>query len=474
MEDVISKYLKLKQGLRTEVKVDYDMNYYSILETYSSFANTCGGVIYLGIKEDNPNIILGVDKLDEIKKDFFTTLNNYQKISKNILKDSDFKVIDINGKHIIEIHVPEANIYDKPIYLHGNVTNSYKRNYEGDFKLNQIELIQMLDDAKVLSKDSLANKKNFGFEVLDLLTLKEFRNDLNNSNPNNIFINESDEDFLVKFGLMTLNQDNKFVLNNAGLLLFSLPGYIRQINPDYFFDYQEKNNLDDETWTNRITTDDIDYVGNLYNFYKRVLKQLITNLPKPFMLEGVKDSGEENLMFMIREAFINALTNANYISGASLKIIKTKDKIVFTNTGKLKIPYQDAIKYGNSDPRNKTLMIVFRNLKLCERGGTGLPKIFNIADKLNLYPPMLVEDSVLNTTTLTIYIKFLDTNKNIDSSKGILNYLKEYPEFISISDLARELNMNRTTVSAIVNGLIDKDIITTNGRSTKGKKIKLK
>ncbi len=464
-------YMNLKEGLNIEMKKAADSLPKSLWETYSSFANTNGGTIYLGIDEGNPNIIVGVEKINEIKKDFFTILNNPQKVNKNILKENDFQIVNVDGKCIVEINVPEANIYDKPIYLNGSVINSYKRNFEGDFKLNQIELIEMIDDANVLSRDGLANKMNFGIEAVDLATLNDFRDSLNKSNPNNIFIDEGNEDFLIKFGLMVPNDNGKYVLNNAGLLLFSYPGYIRQINSDYFLDYQEKNNFEDDYWTNRITTDDIDYVGNLYNFFTKVLKELTSNLPKPFLLEGVKDSGEENLIFMMREAFLNSLTNANYISGSAIKIIKTKDRIVFKNSGKLKIPYKDAIKYGNSDPRNKTLMSVFRNLKLCDRGGTGLPRIFKISEKLKLYKPALVEDSIENTTTLTIYLK--TDNYSNDNAQSILNYLKNHQEFISISQLANELNINRTTTSMIVNDLIDNGIIVTNGQLTKGKKIKL-
>ena len=60
----------------------------SLWESYSSFANTDGGVILLGVKEvDHRFSIAGVPKAATLIKRFWDGVNNREKVSVNILFD---------------------------------------------------------------------------------------------------------------------------------------------------------------------------------------------------------------------------------------------------------------------------------------------------------------------------------------------------------------------------------------------------
>ena len=65
-----------------------------------------GGIILLGIDEvDNELIITGVENVDKVIKDFWSTLNG-EKINKNILKNEDLELIKIDNKSVKKINIP--------------------------------------------------------------------------------------------------------------------------------------------------------------------------------------------------------------------------------------------------------------------------------------------------------------------------------------------------------------------------------
>lgn len=97
--------------------------------TYSAFANTHGGWLILGITEHrDKNLpekfeVVGISDIPKIKDQLGSQLDNPEKVSRNLLTDDDVYTVDINGKPVLVIHVPEADYRQKPIFLHKNKVN---------------------------------------------------------------------------------------------------------------------------------------------------------------------------------------------------------------------------------------------------------------------------------------------------------------------------------------------------------------
>lgn len=118
----------------------------SLWETYSAFANTKGGLILLGVEEHRDKSLHPVDLPDVsgILQDFWEIINDPDKVSANILNDSDVREVNLEGKHIIVIRVPRAPLRDLPVYLGSSPQNgTFWRSGEGDFRCSPEAVLRM-------------------------------------------------------------------------------------------------------------------------------------------------------------------------------------------------------------------------------------------------------------------------------------------------------------------------------------------
>ena len=81
-------------------------------ETYSSFANTDGGTILLGVKEENHKFsVVGVDDARKILNDFWNTVHG-EKVSAVVVYEHDVRIETVGGKQIVVVEVPRADRAD--------------------------------------------------------------------------------------------------------------------------------------------------------------------------------------------------------------------------------------------------------------------------------------------------------------------------------------------------------------------------
>ena len=119
----------------------------SIWETYSAFANASGGIIVLGAEELEDKSLHALGLLDPqwLIEDFLTILNDPVRVSANILRDEDIRVHQVDGKEIVSITVPEADVSVKPIFIDGDpYRGSYCRCGEGDYRCSADKVDAML------------------------------------------------------------------------------------------------------------------------------------------------------------------------------------------------------------------------------------------------------------------------------------------------------------------------------------------
>ena len=241
-------------------------------ESYSAMANTDGGKILLGAKElkDGSLEFLGINNIDRVQKDFWTTINNPQKVNKNILNDADLQVINCQEKYLILINIPRVSRTIKPIYIGQNpLTGTYLRYHDSDIKANEDIVKHFLADAINESNDTFI-VEGFTMDDIDMDSLKAYRNIYKSTKLNHPWIELDDKEFLIQLGGYKKDRKNQTEgLTLAGLLMFGKFRSILDGVPNYLVDYQEQTENPEDRWIDRITTVG-SWSGNLFDFSQKV------------------------------------------------------------------------------------------------------------------------------------------------------------------------------------------------------------
>ena len=410
-------------------------------ETYSAFANTRGGTIYLGIKEKNGKFLVsGVNNPDKVIKEFWDNLNNNKKASMNILSDNDVRVEKIDGKDVIKIFVPRADRRQKPIFIGDNPYNdnkhsgTFRRNHSGDYKCNKQEVDRMIADSSDISQDSVI-LEGFGIEDLNVKSVRSYKNRLESKNPNHPWLDLDMKQFLYKIGAYGKNRaTGEEGITYAGLLMFGEDREITDEFPKYFLDYREKSMDSNIRWENRVTSNSGLWSGNIYDFYFMIINELTMNLKVPFKIVNGIRQDSTLLHEAIREALANTLIHADYRVERGIVVEKGENYFKFSNPGTLRVSLEEAVDGGISDPRNENIFKMFNLLGIGERAGSGIGKIAKIWNDENWIKPQLKESFSPDRVELVLSMVSADEkvgNENADDDVTKLDKKSLIDEILS-------------------------------------------
>ena len=381
----------------------------SLWETYSSFANTIGGTIVLGIKEhrnksveDGKFEIRGVGDADKMLKTFWDTINS-DKVSRNILVDEDVECVNYEDKTLLIVHVPQASYTMRPIYINKNlIGGTFKRNYEGDYHCTDDEVKSMLRDANENGNDGVLIE-HYDMNDIDLPTLHAYRNRFEVRNVDHAFNQLDDKDFLRNMGGYTTDRSiRREGLTMAGLLMFGKGLSVRDRFDNLRMDYIDKTNLvGDIRWSDRLTYDGM-WENNLYNFFTRVVPKLTADLKRPFRLEGLERIDDTPVHKAVREGMTNMIIHADLCITGVLKVEKYDKEFVFSNPGSLKLPIADIMRGGNSKARNPRIQNMLRMIGYGDNIGSGYPTILKTWKEQNWRKPTLLDRTELRQVDLTL------------------------------------------------------------------------
>ena len=457
-----------------------------VWKTYSAFANTYGGTILLGIVEHLKEKdlqkrfqIVGVEDSRKIVTDFWNTINS-NKVNENILSDSDVEVINVDGKKVVCIHVPQADWSIKPIFLNNDIyKGTFRRNHEGDYHCKERQVKAMIRDSFEDGNDGIL-LEHYTMDDIDLDSLHRYRNLFRVWNTDHVWNEIDDKSFLRNLGGYIVNrEEGKEGLSLAGLMMFGNGLPIRERLGNFRMDYLNFCNLiGEERYSDRLTYDGR-WENNLYQFFSIVLPKMTFDLPRPFRMEGMQRVDDTPQHKAVREAFTNAIIHADLMMDAGiLRIEKHDDKLCFRNPGLLRLPLEQIYEGGNSKARNPRIQNMLRMVGFGENIGSGFPQIITAWKETKWGEPELKNKIELDEVELVLPLgKVANVVKDVvkdvvkeltERQQVILNLIKEDPS-LSANEMSQKTGLTSRTIQRDLAVLHEKGILYREGGRKDGR-----
>ena len=412
-----------------------------------AFANTDGGVIYLGI-DDQGNLV-GIENVDET----YTRLTNG--IRDAIAPDvTMFVRYVLQDNQVIRIEVGEGSY--KPYYLKAKglkPNGVYVRQGTSSVQASPEQIRQMIKESDGdVYEDSRCLEQDLTFEA-----------------AREAFRRYGVEFSAEKYRALGITAND--VYTNLALLLSDQCLHTTKIAV-----------FKDEFCTE--FRDSKEFGGSVFKQFENSVNYLAlcnktVSTIKGVLRTDVQDYPEE----AIREALLNALVHRDYSFSGSIIINVNDSKMEFISLGGL-LPglSTEDIRIGVSQPRNKKLAEVFHRLRLIESYGTGIRRIFKLYENCPIQPTIEVTANafklmlpnrnaggMISETTAEITEKVPVTVT--PQMKTVLDYLAEYGEMTD-EELQELLNIKKTRAYLLARQMHENGLIEIVGRGA-GKKYRL-
>lgn len=378
----------------------------------SSFTNTEGGDVVLGIQKGEPqNSILGLQNPDQTISEIWNNMSNPNKISRRAVNNDSISKYQVDDK----------------------LENTFLRTGDGDRKATDEEISAMLKNTSVNSDSQSA--EGMTLDDLDPDTLVKFKDRVSSRFPSHNFMRMPNEDFLVRIGAARKNRKlNTFELLTGTVLMIGKTNAIKELFPHFHLDYFEFDSQENSRWIYRIS--DNDYLNkeiNLYSFFESVVGRFEKLVDEPFILteDLLRAADTGSTLISLREALINSLIHSDYqMSNSSVRIEFCNGQFTFLNPGQMLIPADEFFEGGNSQPRNEVLMKLFNIAGFSERQGFGGYQILFSSQQRASKLPVIQTD--LKKTKLIIWTKPDPSDKEVSKNFSSSSHPRTSDDFLNL------------------------------------------
>ena len=398
----------------------------SVMETVTAFANEPGlggGYLLLGVdckidaKGDAVYWAEGLPDPDKSQKDLATQCSTML----NVVIRPEMTLERINGKTVLVVFVPEADVTQKPIYLKatGLPGGARRRIGSTDQRCTDEDLWVLRGASQPAQGPDMSVIPDARLDDLDPQAIIEYRRLRALTNPQAEELTYSDQDMLEALGALR-RVDGEFKPTVAGIVLFGKPIALRRLFPALRIDYIR---IVGTQWVedpeNRFQS--IDIRKPLMLALPQAEASIVDELPKGFRLpEGKLQSTQEPILprKVIREALANAVMHRNYHIHSPLQIIRYSNRIEIINPGYSLKDMSDLGTPG-SRLRNPAIAAVLHEVNWAETKGSGIRTMRRLSGDAGLTLPEFVSDRQKNEFKVTLFLHNLLTEEDFAWLKAL-------------------------------------------------------
>lgn len=349
----------------------------SVYETICALSNEPdleGGTILLGVRKEEALFPLyevsGIRDPDKISTSIASTCATIFNQPIRV----DIKPIQINGKVVLKIDVPELPKTQKPVYFSatGLPKGAYRRIGPADIRCTDEDVAAFYQGGSTDPFDARM-VRDAQWSDIDPDAIAMYRKSRSEANPLAEELNWTDEEILYALGAIR-RVDGGMKITNTGILAFGKSSSIRRIFPTHRVDYIR---VPGKTWVRdpEAKFESVDMRGPILTLVGRVIAAISDDLPKSFLIDesrrGQRTETPVVPFRVIREAVVNALMHRSYQFHQPIQVIRYANRIVIKNSGySLKSP--DRFDDPGSSIRNPNIAAILHETQFAETKGSGI------------------------------------------------------------------------------------------------------
>ena len=427
--DDIKSIVQSGEGYNAEFKIRVPNKVKELTEEICAFANAAGGVLLLGVDDDN--VIHGIN-IDNRKRSAIQ--NSINDINPHI--HCPFYKVDVDEKEVWVIEVSSG--VQKPYTLSGAI---YVRQGPNSQKLISVEQMRdFFQQSDRIYFDEAPCSEFIIEKDIDLDYFKEFRFAAGLSQT------VSQEQIMNNLKLILPEGDFK----KGGVLFFAT-------SPEKFFEKAVVRCVAFEGDTKTQIIDDKVFGGPLVSQYKQAMQWLKGKLDVRYKIKG---SGPRKEIWEIpetvfKEAIINALSHRDYYDkGARTTVEFFENRVEITNPGGL-VSVINPKDFGKkSHSRNPLVFGLFERIDMVEQIGSGIGRIYEEMKLAGLPSPEFKTEGMF--TVICSRPKKKKTSEK--TSEKIIRLIRAKNN-ITIAELASEIGISTRAIEYQISKLKTDSII---------------
>lgn len=452
-----------------EYKVAVPKKSEKYMKTVVAFANGNGGKIVFGI-DDKTLEIVGMDE-DNIFKTMDAITNAISDSCEPRIRP-DVTLQTVNDKTVIVVEILPGAMRPYYIKSEGMTEGTYMRVSGTTRPVEGYMLKELILEGQNRYFDSEPCRE---LQITDediqnlCKTMKETAIKNTWQNSEKAKIKDITKNTLLSWGILTEVQGEIFPTNAYALLTGQLRmqpviqcGLFKGKDRAYFADRKE-------------------FDGPIQNQVDAAYQYVLEKINMGMQIQGIyRQDVYELPTDSVRELIANAVAHRSYLEPGNIQVAIFDDRLEVTSPGMLlnNVSIKKMME-GYSKPRNPAIANAFAYMKIIEKWGTGIPRIFRECREYGLPDPELIDfdgDFRVNMYRNTAIDYSPRVNDRVNDKvndrvneieEKILKFVDNDPA-ITITQLSMELELSRKTIAAKLKTLKEKKMIERVGSSRKG------